>query len=96
MPKPSVLLKFQSPAPPDLMHRVLNFVEEVHVEAQRKGIGAIRDIDHYAAGEFPVELTSSRHLGEVKTLIARLLRNHHLESEALVLRPDRPKGNGDV
>jgi hypothetical protein len=88
------MLKFPSPASSDVMHRVLNFIEDVDREIQRAEIGAVRDINHYASGEFLVDISSTRRLGEVNSVISRLLKHHHLEQQATIVRSDRAKEHG--
>jgi len=89
--KPTFVIQFPSPASPDLMHRVLNFVEDVYRELRDRRIGFLdRDIDHYASGRFVVRVSSSRYLGDVSSLISNLLGQHNLGNDAIVTRADRP------
>ena len=73
------------------MHRVLNFIEDVWRMARDQEIGSVDDIDHYGVGTFTVRVSSTRHLGEVLSLISKLLKQHMLERDAVVTRLDRRK-----
>jgi hypothetical protein len=73
------------------MHRALNYLEDVYRGLRDKGVGSIDDIDRYASGRFVVRVSSSRHIGEVSSLISKLLDHHNLENEAIVSRADRTK-----
>jgi hypothetical protein len=86
MAKPSLHIQFASPASPDLMHRVLNFIEDVYRAVEEKGIGTVDDIDHYGAGLFVVRVAATRHIGEVRSLTTALLKRHMLEHDASVKR----------
>ena len=90
MAKPTLQIRFPRP-PTDVMHRVLNFIEDVDREARDQGIGAVDDIDHYGSGVFVARVVASRHLGAMSSLITRLLRHHRLEGNARVERLDRAK-----
>ena len=89
MAKPIVIVQFPAPAPSDLMHRALNYIEDVYRELTEGDIGSVDDIDHYAAGRFVVRVASSRHLGEVISVISKLLDRHKLKEHAVVSRADR-------
>ena len=72
------------------MHRVLNLVEALYRELRDKSVGVLDSgIDHYASGRFVVRVSSSRHLGEVSSLMSRLLGQHNLRDDAVVMRADR-------
>jgi hypothetical protein len=47
----------------------------------------------YGSGCFVVRVSSARHLGEMLSLISKLLKQHMLEKDAAVTRQDRPKEN---
>jgi hypothetical protein len=89
MSKPIIHIQFASPAPPELMHRVLNFMEDVYRATRDAGTAETGDIDHYSTGLFIVRIASARRIGEVSSLVGKLLKQHHLESEAVVSRADR-------
>ena len=91
MAKPVVQIQFASPAPSEFMHRVLNFIEDVWRIARDQEIASVDDIDHYGVGTFIVRVSSTRHLGEVLSLISKLLKQHMLERDAAVTRLDRKK-----
>ncbi len=75
------------------MGRALNFIEDVHRIAQQEEIGTVDDIDHYASGCFVLRVSSSRRLGEMLSLVSKLLKQHMLENDAAVSRQGRPKDN---
>ena len=89
MAKPTLQIRFASPAPVTFMHRVLNFTDDVYRIARQEGIGSLDDIDRYGNGTFVVRVSSTRHLGEVLSLIQKLLKQHRLERDAEVVRLDR-------
>jgi hypothetical protein len=89
MAKPVLQIQFVSPAPSELMHRALNFIEDVYRMAKEQDIGAVDDIDHYGSGTFVVRVSSARQLGEMRSLVSKLLRQHKLEGDAVVTRQDR-------
>ena len=91
MAKPVISIQFPSPASPELMHRALNFIEDVFRYARDNALGSVEDIDHYRSGQFLVTVTATRHLGSMLTEISRLLRQHMLEADAVVSRKDRVK-----
>ena len=95
MAKPVFMIQFPSPASPDLMHRVLNYAEDVFRGLRDKGIGSIDDIDNYASGCFIVRVSASRHIGEVSSLISSLLVHHNLESQGIVSRADHLKDRSE-
>ena len=90
MAKPTLHIRFPPP-PTEVMHRALNFIEDVDREARTQNIGAVDDIDHYGSGVFVIRVDASRHLGAMSSLIAKLLRQHMLEADATIERPDRAK-----
>lgn len=71
-----------------MMHRALNFIEDVFRFAADTGIGSVDDIDHYRDGKFIVAVKAQRHLGKMHDEIGRLLRQHMLEGDAVVSRLD--------
>ena len=74
------------------MHRALNFAEDVYGELGAANIGSLEgDMDHYASGRFVVRVSSSRYLGQVTSLISKLLGQHNLRNDATVTRADRTK-----
>jgi hypothetical protein len=81
---PTIVLQFPSPASPELMHRVLNFVEDVWRFANDQKLGSVSDIDHYATGRFTVTVSTKRKLGDMQRAIQQLLSKHMLEHEAVV------------
>jgi len=90
--KPAFEIQFPPTAAPELMHRALNFLEDVYREIEAKSIGAVEsDIDHYASGRFVVRVSSARYLGQVSSLISTLLGQHKLRNDATVTRADRSK-----
>ena len=89
MAKPAIAIQFPSPATPELMHRALNFIEDVFRFTRDNGLGSVDDIDHYRDGCFIVSISASRYLGEVHREISKLLRQHMLDADAVVSRPDR-------
>jgi hypothetical protein len=91
MAKPIIAIQFPSPAKPEMMHRALNFMEDVFRFAQDRDIASVSDIDHYGAGQFIVKISASRHLGKMQCEIFKLLREHMLEGDAVVSRLDRAK-----
>lgn len=86
MPKPVLYIQFASPASSEFMHRVLNFIEDVYRDAGKSAIGTVDDIDHYGSGTFVVRVAATRHIGEMRALISRLLTRHMLEHDAVVTR----------
>ena len=88
MAKPIISIQFPSPAQPELMHRALNFIEDVYRFLRDNAAGSVDDIDHYRSGQFIVKPSSSRILGQVRNEIAKLLRQHKLEGDAVVSRLD--------
>jgi len=86
MAQPVLKIQFPSPASPDLVHRALNFVEDVYRGANSQNIGSVDDINHYGSGIFLVQVSSTRHFGEMRLLISKLLKRHMLEAEAVVVR----------
>ena len=88
MAKPTLQIQFASPAPVELMHRVLNFIEDVWRIARNEGIASVSDIERYGAGTFVVQVSAPRHLGEVRAMITKCLKHHRLESKAAVTRVD--------
>ena len=70
------------------MHRALNFMEDVYRYLRDNPFGSVDDIDHYHTGQFVVTLSSSRHLGEVRQKLDKLLRHHKLEGDAVISRFD--------
>jgi hypothetical protein len=92
MAKPTLEIRFPPP-PTEVMHRALNFIEDVDRDARSQGIGAVDDIDHYGSGMFVVRIVASRHLGTMSSMIAKLLRQHMLEGYAIVERSDRAKAS---
>jgi hypothetical protein len=88
MAKPIISIQFPSPAPPDLMHRALNFIEDVYRFLRDNAAGSVDDIDHYRSGQFIVKPSNSRYLGQVRHEITKLLRHHKLEGDAVVSRLD--------
>jgi hypothetical protein len=91
MAKPVIAIQFPSPATPQMMHRAMNFIEDVFRFAEDKAIGSVNDIDHYRDGRFIVTISASRHFGEMHREISKLLRQHMLEGNAVVSRPDRER-----
>ncbi len=91
MAKPALQIRFVSPAPVTFMHRVLNFTDDVYRIARQQGIGSLDDIDRYGDGIFVVRVSSTRHLGEVLSVINKLLKQHRLERDAEVVRLDRKR-----
>jgi hypothetical protein len=88
MAKPILEIQFSPSASPCLVHRALNFIEDVFREAEGQNIGSINDIDHYGSGIFFVQVSSIRHLGKMHSLISKLLKKHMLETEAVVIKSD--------
>ena len=84
MDKPGFEIQFPSNPSPALMSRVLNYVEDLHRAASRKGLGNVSDLDHYRSGTFQVNYTSRRTLGPLKQLASKLLVRHNLQSDLLV------------
>jgi len=89
MAKPVIAIQFPHPAPPEMMHRAMNFIEDVFRFAKDNELGSVDDIDHYRDGRFTVTISASRHLGAMHRQISKLLRQHMLEADAVVSRPDR-------
>jgi len=96
--KPVIAIQFPHPTTPELMHRAMNFIEDVFRYAEDNALGTVADIDHYRTGQFVVTLSASRHLGEMNREISKLLRQHMLESDAVISRLDRARSHnvGDV
>jgi len=86
MAKPILKIQFPPSASPCLAHRVLNFIEDVSREAEGQHIGSVGDIDHYSQGGFFVQVASKRHLGSMHSLVSKLLKQHMLEADAVVIR----------
>ena len=63
------------------MHRILNFIEDLHCKAKRDGLGNVTDIDHYGSGNFQVNYSSRRTLGPLRQLASKLLVRHNLADE---------------
>jgi len=89
MAKPVISIQFPSPATPELMHRAMNFIEDVFRYARDNAVGSVDDIDHYRSGQFIVRVTATRYLGGMLSEISKLLRQHMLEADATVSRLDR-------
>ncbi len=89
---PTLVLQFPSPASPDLMHRVLNFVEDVWRYARDEKLGSVSDINHYSTGRFTVTVSTKRKLGDMQRQIAKLLRTHMLTHDCVVSRLPSAEG----
>ena len=86
MGKPTLQIQFPPAASTEFMHRVLNFIEDVHRTIDSQALGSIANSDNYGSGGFYVSVASTRHLGEVNTAISRLLKQHMLAGDAVVTR----------
>jgi hypothetical protein len=71
---------------PDLMHLVLNLLEDVWRYANEYSLGPVSNIDHYADGRFTVSVSTKRGLGEMQLALRKLLRQHWLENQVVVSR----------
>ena len=77
-------VRFPSPASPDLMHKALNFIEDVYREVEALGVGEVSDIDHYGNGVFTITLTRNRQAGTIRKLLIKSLSHHMLTHDAIV------------
>jgi hypothetical protein len=89
MAKTVIHIQFPSPPPENLTLRAFNFIEDVYRLARDQGLGTIDDIDRYGSGLFVVRVSSSRHLGEMLSVIKKQLKHHMLEGDATVTRHRR-------
>lgn len=83
---PALVLQFPTPASPELVHRVLNFVEDVCRLVTAQDLGSVSQINHYSIGRFVVTVSKKDKLGETQLQIQKLLRRHLLVSECVVSR----------
>lgn len=77
-------LIFPPNADSDLMHRVLNYMEDVYRYLQNRQFGSIENIDHYSNGIFGVNIKSKHLRGEVKSELIRQLKKHNLNEIGVI------------
>jgi hypothetical protein len=88
MAKPTIVVKFPHPADSGIVHRALNFIEDVYRQTENLNLASVEDIDHYRDGEFTITVTAKRNIGEVMQIVRKQLNQHNLMDLATIKRDD--------
>jgi hypothetical protein len=83
MPGATFTIRFVMPIEGATISKIRNFGEDLMLTMRGQQLGDVSDPDT-AIDALCVYLRSRRHLGEVRKLIRRMLKLHHLDADAVV------------
>jgi hypothetical protein len=83
MPSADFIIRVVTPIDGASIDKFRNFGEELMVTMRRRALGDVSDADS-ARDELSVTLRSRRHVGQVRTLIRKLLASHFLDRDTIV------------